>query len=124
MQNVRCLDHVVFRSKRLCVVLTMGQYLSLIVLLVILSLYLSVVLEELSAMLHMTQVCIIGSGPSGLLLAQLLAQAGIDTIILDRKDRAYIEGRIRAGVLEQGTVAAMDDAGVKPEDFFIMGTSI
>ena len=112
MQNVRCLDHVVFRSKRLCVVLTMGQYLSLIVLLVILSLYLSVVLEELSAMLHMTQVCIIGSGPSGLLLAQFLAQAGIDTIILDRKDRAYIEGRIRAGVLEQGTVAALEDAGV------------
>lgn len=61
---------------------------------------------------HTTQVCIIGAGPSGLLLGQLLANAGIDAIILDRKDRAYIEGRIRAGVLEQGTVAALEEAGV------------
>ncbi len=61
---------------------------------------------------HKTQVCIIGSGPSGLLLAQLLAQAGIDTIVLDRQDRSYIEGRIRAGVLEQGTVTALEEAGV------------
>ena len=59
-----------------------------------------------------TQVCIIGSGPSGLLLSQLLANAGIDTVVLDRKDRAYIEGRVRAGVLEQGTVAALEEAGV------------
>ncbi len=59
-----------------------------------------------------TQVCIIGSGPSGLLLSQLLANAGIDTVLLDRKDRAYIESRIRAGVLEQGTVAALEEAGV------------
>lgn len=58
-----------------------------------------------------TQVCIIGSGPSGLLLSQLLANAGIDTVLIDRKDRAYIEGRIRAGVLEQGTVAALEEAG-------------
>ena len=61
---------------------------------------------------HKTQVCIVGSGPSGLLLAQLLRQAGIETILLDRKDRAYIEGRIRAGVLEQGTVEALEEAGV------------
>lgn len=61
---------------------------------------------------HKTQVCIIGAGPSGLLLAQLLARAGIDTIVLDRKDRAYIEGRIRAGVLEQGTVEALEEAGI------------
>ncbi|WP_341368482.1 4-hydroxybenzoate 3-monooxygenase [Yoonia sp. BS5-3] len=61
---------------------------------------------------HKTQVCIIGSGPSGLLLAQFLAKAGIDTIVIDRKDRAYIEGRIRAGVLEQGAVAGLDEAGV------------
>ena len=61
---------------------------------------------------HKTQVCIIGAGPSGLLLAQLLGKAGIDTIVLDRKDRAYIEGRIRAGVLEQGTVDALEEAGV------------
>jgi len=59
-----------------------------------------------------TQVCIIGAGPSGLLLAQLLAQAGVDTIVLDRQDRAYIEGRIRAGVLEQGTVKGLEEAGV------------
>ncbi|MEM1362665.1 MAG: 4-hydroxybenzoate 3-monooxygenase [Pseudomonadota bacterium] len=59
-----------------------------------------------------TQVCIIGSGPSGLLLSQFLANAGIDTVVLDRRDRAYIEGRIRAGVLEQGTVAALEEAGV------------
>lgn len=59
-----------------------------------------------------TQVCIIGSGPSGLLLSQLLANAGIDSVVIDRRDRAYIEGRIRAGVLEQGTVDALDEAGV------------
>lgn len=59
-----------------------------------------------------TQVCIIGAGPAGLLLSQLLANAGIDTVVLDRRDRAYIEGRIRAGVLEQGTVKALEEAGV------------
>ena len=50
-----------------------------------------------------TQVVIIGAGPSGLLLSQLLDLAGVDTIVLERKSRAYVEGRIRAGVLEQGT---------------------
>lgn len=59
-----------------------------------------------------TSVCIIGAGPSGLLLSQLLANAGVDTVVIDRKDRAYIEGRIRAGVLEQGTVQALEEAGV------------
>ena len=59
-----------------------------------------------------TSVCIIGSGPAGLLLSQLLANAGIDTIVIDRKDRAYIEARVRAGILEQGTVAALRQAGV------------
>jgi len=58
-----------------------------------------------------TQVVIIGSGPSGLLLGQLLAKAGIDTIILEQKSRAYVLGRIRAGVLEQGAVALIDEAG-------------
>ncbi len=58
-----------------------------------------------------TQVAIIGSGPSGLLLGQLLSNAGIDNIILDRVDRQYILGRIRAGVLEEGMVAMMDEAG-------------
>jgi p-hydroxybenzoate 3-monooxygenase len=51
-----------------------------------------------------TQVAIIGAGPAGLLLGQLLHKAGIDNIILEARDRAYVEARIRAGVLEQGTV--------------------
>ena len=50
-----------------------------------------------------TQVVIIGGGPSGLLLSQLLQLAGVDNIILERKSRAYVLSRIRAGVLEQGT---------------------
>ncbi|MCK9508965.1 MAG: 4-hydroxybenzoate 3-monooxygenase [Pigmentiphaga sp.] len=58
------------------------------------------------------QVVIIGSGPSGLLLGQLLSQAGIDTLILERKSRDYVLGRIRAGVLEQGTVSLLEAAGV------------
>jgi len=58
-----------------------------------------------------TQVAIIGSGPSGLLLGALLDNAGIDNIILDRVDRDYILGRIRAGVLESGTVGLLDRAG-------------
>lgn len=59
-----------------------------------------------------TSVCIIGSGPAGLLLSQLLANAGIDSIVIDRQDRAYIEARVRAGVLEQGSVDALTEAGV------------
>lgn len=58
-----------------------------------------------------TQVVIIGSGPSGLLLGQLLTGAGIDNIILDRVSKDYILGRVRAGVLEQGTVDLMRRAG-------------
>ncbi|KQS61276.1 4-hydroxybenzoate 3-monooxygenase [Rhizobium sp. Leaf371] len=57
-----------------------------------------------------TQIAIIGSGPSGLLLGQLLTEAGIDNVIIDRVDREYILGRVRAGVLEEGTVALMDHA--------------
>ena len=59
-----------------------------------------------------TQVGIIGSGPSGLLLSQLLHLNGIDSIILERQSRTYVEGRIRAGVLEQGTVDLLRTAGV------------
>ncbi|MEM9105781.1 MAG: FAD-dependent monooxygenase, partial [Pseudomonadota bacterium] len=59
-----------------------------------------------------TQVAIIGSGPAGLLLGQLLHTAGIDAIILDRVSKEHILGRIRAGVLEEGTAALMDQAGV------------
>ena len=58
-----------------------------------------------------TQVVIIGSGPSGLLLGQLLTKAGIDNISLDRVDKEYILGRVRAGVLEQGTVDLVEQAG-------------
>ncbi|MBV8850321.1 MAG: 4-hydroxybenzoate 3-monooxygenase [Methylobacteriaceae bacterium] len=59
-----------------------------------------------------TQVAIIGAGPAGLLLGQLLHKAGIDNIILEARDRAYVEARIRAGVLEQGTVDILRDLGV------------
>ena len=59
-----------------------------------------------------TQVGIIGSGPSGLLLSQLLYLNGIDSVILERQSRSYVEGRIRAGVLEQGTVDLLRTAQV------------
>lgn len=59
-----------------------------------------------------TQVCIIGGGPSGLLLGQLLHVAGIDAIVVERKDREYVLSRIRAGVLERGFVSLMEQAGV------------
>ncbi len=58
-----------------------------------------------------TQVAIIGSGPSGLLLGQLLTRAGIDNVILERAGRDYILGRVRAGVLEQGTVDLLAGCG-------------
>lgn len=57
-----------------------------------------------------TQVVIIGSGPSGLLLGQLLGNAGIDNVVLDRVAKNYILGRVRAGVLEEGTVGLLKDA--------------
>ncbi|MDL2401393.1 4-hydroxybenzoate 3-monooxygenase [Rhizobium mayense] len=57
-----------------------------------------------------TQVAIIGSGPSGLLLGQLLTEAGIDNVILDRVGKDHILGRVRAGVLEEGTVGLMEKA--------------
>ena len=59
-----------------------------------------------------TQVGIIGSGPAGLLLAQLLHRHGVESVILERQSRAHVEGRIRAGVLEQGTVDLLHTAGV------------
>ena len=59
-----------------------------------------------------TQVGIIGAGPSGLLLSQLLSKNGIDNIVIERQSRAYVEARIRAGVLESGTVDLLDTAGV------------
>lgn len=58
-----------------------------------------------------TQVAIIGSGPSGLLLGQLLADAGIDNVILERSSKGHVLERIRAGVLEEGTCDLLDRAG-------------
>ncbi|MEZ5675502.1 MAG: 4-hydroxybenzoate 3-monooxygenase [Thalassovita sp.] len=59
-----------------------------------------------------TQVAIIGGGPSGLLLSQLLHKAGIESVVLERQTRDYVLGRIRAGVLETGFVNLMREAGV------------
>ena len=59
-----------------------------------------------------TQVLIIGGGPSGLLLSQLLNQAGIATVILERQSKDHVLKRIRAGVLEWGTVELLRRAGV------------
>lgn len=75
-----------------------------------------------------TQVCIIGGGPSGLLLSQLLYKIGVDSIILERQTRDHVLGRIRAGVLEQGMCNLMEEAGVgtrlKKEGFEHNGTLI
>ena len=75
-----------------------------------------------------TQVAIIGGGPSGLLLGQLLFKAGIEAVVLERKTREYVLGRIRAGVLERGLVGLMGEAGVdarmKAEGFVHNGTML
>ena len=59
-----------------------------------------------------TQVAIIGAGPSGLLLGQLLAKHGVENIVVERQTKEHVLSRIRAGVLEQGTVGLLDEAGV------------
>ena len=59
-----------------------------------------------------TQVAIIGAGPAGLFLGHLLRQAGIDAVVLERRDREYVQGRVRAGVLEQVTVDLMERLGL------------
>ena len=75
-----------------------------------------------------TQVAIVGAGPAGLFLALLLHQAGIDCVVLERRDRAYVEGRVRAGVLEQVTVDLMArlglDARLRREGLTHGGTNI
>jgi len=59
-----------------------------------------------------TQVAIVGAGPAGLLLGALLARAGVDAVIVEQRSADYVLGRIRAGVLEQVTVALLEQAGV------------
>jgi p-hydroxybenzoate 3-monooxygenase len=59
-----------------------------------------------------TQVGIIGAGPAGLVLARLLELEGIETVVLEARSREYVEHRVRAGVLEHGTVDLLNDAGV------------
>jgi p-hydroxybenzoate 3-monooxygenase len=59
-----------------------------------------------------TQVGIVGAGPAGLLLSQLLHLQGIESAVLERHDRAYVEHRVRAGVLEHGTAQTLREAGV------------
>jgi len=75
-----------------------------------------------------SQVVIVGGGPSGLLLGQLLHRRGIDAVVLERKTRDYVLGRIRAGILETGFVNLMREAGVAErldrECFIHEGTQI
>lgn len=59
-----------------------------------------------------TSVAIIGAGPSGLLLSHLLHRAGIDSVVLEIRSREYVQNRVRAGVLEHGTVEILTDAGL------------
>jgi p-hydroxybenzoate 3-monooxygenase len=59
-----------------------------------------------------TQVAIIGAGPAGLLLGQLLHKAGIDNVVLELRSREHVLSRIRAGVLEEGTARLVEEAGV------------
>jgi p-hydroxybenzoate 3-monooxygenase len=59
-----------------------------------------------------TQVGIVGAGPAGLLLSRLLHLEGIDSVVLEARSREYVEQRVRAGVLEQGTVELLTDTGV------------
>jgi p-hydroxybenzoate 3-monooxygenase len=76
-----------------------------------------------------TQVAIVGAGPAGLLLSQILQHAGISCVVLERRSRAYVEGRVRAGVLESVTVNMLERIGVAdrmrreglPHDGFNLG---
>src|SRR5882672_4274338 len=59
-----------------------------------------------------TQVGIVGAGPAGLVLSHLLYQQGIESVVIEARSRQYCEQRVRAGVLEQGTVDLLNEIGV------------
>jgi p-hydroxybenzoate 3-monooxygenase len=59
-----------------------------------------------------TRVGIVGAGPAGLVLSHLLARAGVESVVLESRSREYVERRVRAGVLEQGTVDLLRETGV------------
>src|SRR5216684_3440989 len=59
-----------------------------------------------------TQVGIVGAGPAGLMLAHLLRREGIDSLVLERRSREYIEGRVRAGVIEQWVADLLVETGL------------
>ena len=61
---------------------------------------------------HRTQVGIVGAGPAGLMLSHLLHLAGIESVVLEARSRQYVEERVRAGLLEQGTVNLLIETGV------------
>jgi p-hydroxybenzoate 3-monooxygenase len=65
-----------------------------------------------SATVIRTQVAIVGAGPAGLMLARLLDEAGVESFVIENRSREYVEARIRAGLLEQGTVDLLEGAGV------------
>jgi p-hydroxybenzoate 3-monooxygenase len=66
----------------------------------------------LTASPESTQVAIVGAGPAGLVLSHLLGRAGIESVVLENRARAHVEQRVRAGVLEQGTVELLDELGL------------
>src|SRR5262249_15197092 len=60
----------------------------------------------------LTRVAIVGGGPAGLMLGRLLELRGIDSVVIERHDREYVQQRVRAGVLEQATMDLMDEVGL------------
>ena len=59
-----------------------------------------------------TQIGIVGAGPAGLMLSHLLHRAGVESVVVENRSRQYVQERVRAGVLEQGTVDLMNETGV------------